>query len=201
MIQTERGAFELFTAGGDQPLCVAHLYQEFTEEGGLLADSFAEYFKVILVNLKETANSSRTRSWRELSMNETVSDLESVRNALGYRTWSFAGHSTGGFLGLTYATRVPGSLDSLVIRGSAASREFLKEKNCLYNFRDGLYRKDMMIIMLSLNSPFTSERRKQRARRKWTELSLYRPEKYDQYFADVKPSPINRKRMAAYNGS
>ena len=51
----------------------------------------------------------------ELSMIETIHDLEAIREALQLPIWHFAGHSTGGMLGLLYAITYPKSLQSLVV--------------------------------------------------------------------------------------
>ena len=48
-------------------------------------------------------------------MIETIHDLEAIREALQLPTWHFAGHSTGGMLGLLYAITYPKSLQSLVV--------------------------------------------------------------------------------------
>ena len=50
-------------------------------------------------------------------MIETIHDLEAIREALQLPTWHFAGHSTGGMLGLLYAITYPKSLQSLVLVG------------------------------------------------------------------------------------
>ncbi|MFC0091150.1 hypothetical protein ACFFJI_09630 [Allobacillus sp. GCM10007491] len=82
LIETDRGNFEIFEAGNGEPLCVTHLYSEFNERGYYFADMFKDYFKVYLVNLKETGNSSRVSDEDELSMDETTNDLEAIRTAL-----------------------------------------------------------------------------------------------------------------------
>ena len=52
-------------------------------------------------------------------MIETIHDLEAIREVLQLPTWHFAGHSTGGMLGLLYAITYPNSLQSLVVAGAA----------------------------------------------------------------------------------
>ena len=54
-------------------------------------------------------------------MIETIHDLEAIREVLQLPTWHFAGHSTGGMLGLLYAITYPNSLQSLVVAGATAS--------------------------------------------------------------------------------
>ena len=199
VINTERGSFEIFITGNGKPLCITHLYQEFSIRGSIFADCLSSFYKVILVNLKQAGNSSKARNSNELTMNETVKDLESIRTELGYPKWSFAGHSAGGFLGLTYATSKPEVLDSLILCDTAASNEFLNSESCLYNFKTGQHRKEVSNIFLALMLPFVSKDKKRIANKKLIELSLYEPEKYNEYFSELSFSKIIRKRMRAYN--
>jgi proline iminopeptidase len=64
-------------------------------------------------------------------MEETVEDLEAVRKALGFVTWDFAGHSTGGMLGLMYSVTHPKSLSSLIVVGAAASKDYAGHPDCI----------------------------------------------------------------------
>ncbi|MDA6365949.1 alpha/beta fold hydrolase, partial [Escherichia coli] len=81
------------------------------------ADSFVKHFKVYLINLKEAGKSDKVSCDADLSISESVKDLEAIREALNYKQWSFAGHSTGGMLGLVYALMYPHSLERLLIGG------------------------------------------------------------------------------------
>ena len=65
-------------------------------------------------------------------MIETIHDLEAIREALQLPTWHFAGHSTGGMLGLLYAITYPKSLQSLVLVGAAASN-YTETPFCIYH--------------------------------------------------------------------
>ena len=177
IINTERGSFETFISGKGKPLCITHLYQEFSINGSIFAECLSSFYKVILVNLKQAGKSSKARNSNELTMYETVKDLDSIRTELGYSTWSFAGHSAGGFLGLTYATSKPEVLDSLILCDTSASKEFLSSENCLYNFKTGQHRKEVTKIFLTLMLPFVSENKKRIANKKLIKLSLYKPEK------------------------
>ncbi|MFD3445960.1 alpha/beta fold hydrolase [Microbacteriaceae bacterium 4G12] len=199
IIHTERGSFEIFIRGNGKPLCITHLYQEFSISGSAFADCLSSFYKVILVNLKQAGNSAKARNSNELTMSETVKDLESIRTALGYPKWSFAGHSTGGFLGLTYATSKPEVLDSLILCASSASKEFVNSGDCIYNFKTGQHRKEVSKIFFSLMLPFASKTKKSIATKKLIELSLYKPEKYNEYFSEQPFSKIIKKRMRAYN--
>ncbi|MFZ3579447.1 alpha/beta fold hydrolase [Virgibacillus sp. DJP39] len=97
-MHTDRGTFEVFTKGCGAPLCVTHLYSEFNATGDYFADSFTHGHKVYLVNLRDAGNSEKAHEPHELSMLESILDLEAIREALTVKTWSFAGHSTGGML-------------------------------------------------------------------------------------------------------
>ncbi|WP_416828281.1 alpha/beta fold hydrolase [Ectobacillus polymachus] len=199
VIHTDRGSFEIFISGNGKPLCITHLYQEFSISGSAFADCLSPFYKVILVNLKMAGNSSKPRYSNELTMDETVKDLESIRTELGYTKWSFAGHSTGGFLGLTYAVSKPQVLDSLLLCDTSASKEFLHAEDCIYNFKTGKHRKEVSRIFFTLMLPFASKTKKGLASKKLIELSLFQPERYNEYFSDRSLSKIIRKRMRAYN--
>lgn len=131
-IETPRGRFELFTCGKGEPLCVTHLYSEFNERGYYFADAFAGNFKVYLVNLKEAGHSCKVNHNAELSMSEAANDLEAIREAVGLKQWAFAGHSTGGMLGLVYAILFPGSLSKLMTGGQQPEEDIWSmEEACI----------------------------------------------------------------------
>ncbi len=132
MIHTKRGTFELFTKGNGEPLCITHHYSQFNETGDYFADVFTSTHRVFLINLRDAGNSVKANSEKELSMIETIHDLEAIREALQLPTWHFAGHSTGGMLELLYAITYPNSLQSLVIVGAAASN-YTETPFCIYH--------------------------------------------------------------------
>lgn len=190
LIHTERGTFELFTKGHGEPLCVTHLYSQFNETGDYFADSFTSLHKVILINLKEAGNSVTACKEEELSMKETVEDLEAIREALNISSWHFAGHSTGGMLGLMYAINYPQSLQSLVVVGAAAS-DYTKTKDCIYH-PDHPQFAYMQQLIEDLKLPHLTKEERHTLSIKRTKLSLYHPEQYETYFS----KPIH-KTMAA----
>lgn len=55
-----------------------------------------------------------------------VADVEGVRRALGLGRIHVLGISWGGFVGLMYAARYPGSIRTLTVVGAAASGEFMR---------------------------------------------------------------------------
>lgn len=47
MMETDRGAFEIFTQGQGDPLCIPQLYCEFDERGYHVADRFVDSFALL----------------------------------------------------------------------------------------------------------------------------------------------------------
>ena len=120
-----------FTKGSGEPLCITHHYSQFNETGDYFADVFTSTHRVLLINLRDAGNSAKANS-EKLSMIETIHDLEAIREALQLPIWHFAGHSTGGMLGLLYAITYPKSLQSLVLVGAAASN-YTETPFCIYH--------------------------------------------------------------------
>lgn len=197
LIQTDRGDFEIFEAGSGEPLCVTHLYSEFNERGYHFADRFVDDYKVYLVNLKETGNSTEVQDEDELSMSETSKDLEAIRSALGYDSWTFAGHSTGGMLGLVYAADHPDSLKRLIVGGASATNEYMDDEESIYC--DENPNNDRLKEVFSiLNSDDATKEERKRARREWTEMSLNHPSRYDEYFSKPSSGRVVQKRLEYY---
>ncbi|ENQ3079160.1 alpha/beta hydrolase [Bacillus cereus] len=190
LIHTNRGTFELFTKGQGDPLCITHLYSQFNETGDYFADSFTSLHKVILINLKDAGNSVTAFQEDELSMKETIQDLEAIREALHISSWHFAGHSTGGMLGLLYAINYPQSLQSLVVVGAAAS-DYTKTKDCIYHPEHPQF-SYMQQLIEDLKLPHLTKEERTTLSTERTKLSLYRPDQYETYFS----KPIY-KTMAA----
>lgn len=91
IIKTNRREFEIFVGGkGTTPICISHLYQEFLSGDEPFSKLIGQHYKVILVNLKNAGHTCKANSKKELTMEETVEDLESIREKLGYNTWAFA---------------------------------------------------------------------------------------------------------------
>ncbi|NHM29927.1 alpha/beta fold hydrolase [Neobacillus terrae] len=198
VIQTPRGIFELFTQGHGEPICVTHLYSEFNELGNYFADTLVNDFKVYLVNLKEAGNSCKAKTDKELSMKETVKDLESIREALGFKKWNFAGHSTGGMLGLVYSFVYPDSLTKLLVGGATATNKYMEHEGSMYSPNSPLNKQLKSIFSILQSSTSTSEERKN-ASRQWTSMSLYKPEKWDEYFSKPSSGRVIQKRLDYYS--
>ncbi|MFC4559201.1 alpha/beta fold hydrolase [Virgibacillus kekensis] len=198
IIITDRGQFEVFVAGQGVPLCVTHLYSEFNERGNYFADMFVENFTVYLVNLKGAGNSSSISLDKELSMRETVKDLEAIRIALNLEKWSFAGHSTGGILGLIYAANYPDLLNRLMVGGASATNDYMEHKDSMYSYKNSKNARLKEIFSI-LNSSEATREEKQQASREWTEMSLYDPTRFDKYFSKPSSGKVVRKRLDYYS--
>ncbi|MCP3740305.1 alpha/beta fold hydrolase [Rossellomorea sp. BNER] len=198
LIRTSRGEFEVFTKGIGEPLCVTHLYSEFNHSGDYFAESFTETHRVHLVNLREAGNSERARDSYQLSMLETVFDIEAIRESLGYKQWSFAGHSTGGMLGVLYGISFSESLKALVIVGAAAREYWTFSNECIYNPQHPNYQQMQGLIEELKRHDLSNENRKILAEQR-TKLSLHQPEKYESYFNKPIHKKMSGTRMDYFN--
>ncbi|MGN4424004.1 alpha/beta fold hydrolase [Bacillus cereus group sp. MYBK30-1] len=196
IINTNRGTFELFAKGDGEPLCITHHYSQFNETGDYFADAFTSTHCVFLINLRDAGNSVKAHSENELSMIETIHDLEAIREALQFPTWHFAGHSTGGMLGLLYAITYPNSLQSLVIVGAAASN-YTKTSNCIYHPEHPQFHY-MQELIENLKSPLLTKEERKKLSTKRTKLSLYKPENYNSYFCKPIQKTMSASRMNAF---
>lgn len=182
--ENSKGNFEIFRKGEGEPLCSTHLYSAFNELGDYFSSEFTDYFSVILVNLREAGNSCEAEEEYQLSMAESVYDLEAIREALGYEKWAFAGHSTGGMLGLKYAILKPDSLTKVIVGGAAASKQYMKHPESIY-CKESPHNKRLLEILNILKTS-TNKAERQQANKEWSDMSLYYPEKREEYFQ--KPS-------------
>ncbi|RWZ58650.1 alpha/beta hydrolase [Halobacillus fulvus] len=194
MVKTERGEFELFTKGDGPPVCITHHYSEFNETGDYFADAFTETHQVFLVNLREAGRSPKADQPYQLSMLETVFDLEAVREALGYAMWGFAGHSTGGMLGVIYGIHFSASLAFNVIV-SAAAREYMTfSKDCIYHSGHPKFQRMQDLIEALKRQDLSSDER-EALKKERTKLSLYAPEKYEEIFSRNIDKKMSAARM------
>ncbi|WP_270341843.1 alpha/beta fold hydrolase [Bacillus mobilis] len=196
IINTKRGTFELFTKGNGEPLCITHHYSQFNETGDYFADVFTATHRVFLINLRDAGNSAKANSAKELRMIETVHDLEAIRDALQLPIWHFAGHSTGGMLGLLYAITYPNSLQSLVIVGAAASN-YTETSFCIYHPAHPQFHY-MQQLIENLKSPHLTNAERKELSTKRTKLSLYKPENYNSYFCKPMQKTMSTSRMNTF---
>ncbi|MEI4769878.1 alpha/beta fold hydrolase [Psychrobacillus sp. FJAT-51614] len=198
LVDTDRGIFEIFSQGTGEPLCITHLYSEFNDLGYYFADTFINHFKVILINLKEAGNSCKAVTEEELSMKESTKDLEAIREALNYDKWSFAGHSTGGMLGLVYATMFPDSLTKLLVGGATANSKYMEHEGSMYSHKSPLNKRllEIFSILKSANSTLEDRRK---ANKEWSDMSLHNPGKRDEYFKKPSSGKVVQRRLDYYS--
>ncbi len=182
LITTVRGEFEVFAKGEGTPLCVTHHYSEFNETGDYFAESFTQRNRVYLVNLREAGSSEKAVHPYQLSMLETILDLEAIRESLALDQWGFAGHSTGGMLGVIYGIYFSDKLSFNVIVGAAAREYMTFSNDCIYNPEHPHFSR-MQELMDSLKHPNLSVEKKRDLKVQRTKLSLYYPDKYEEYFS------------------
>ena len=171
-IETTRGVFQYFTAGEGAPVAVTHHYSEFDERGNLFAAHFTKHFKVYLINLRGVGKSVVAMREDDYSFEQTVLDLEAIREALGYETWGFGGHSTGGMLALQYAIQAQQSLSFIVAGGAAASYEYALSEKCIYNHKNPHFVRISEIMNL-LSMPETPVEERKKLGYEWTLQSFF----------------------------
>ncbi|QSO53353.1 alpha/beta hydrolase [Alicyclobacillus curvatus] len=198
LILTHRGTFEVFMKGEGHPLAVTHLYSEFNDTGDQFADTFTPHRRTFLINLRAAGESPRPANPSELDMEETVEDLEAIREALGFQMWDFAGHSTGGMLGLMYAVRHSESLSSLIVVGAAASNAYASQPDCIYHPEHPQFSRMQDLRNFQVQANMSAEE-KRKNRQETTKLSLFDPENYSLYFTGHVRKSVSSVRLAHFS--
>ena len=175
-IDTTRGKFELFEKGQGEPLAVTHLYSAYDERGNNFANPFTEKYHVYLINLSGAGNSVKVEDDSRFSMDESVLDLEAIREALTIKKWGFAGHSTGGMLALKYAINRSQSLTKIIAGGAAASFEYGKDPDSIYCEQNINFNR-IVEIMDQLNASSTSLEIRRKISYEWSLMSYHSEEK------------------------
>lgn len=196
LLHTKRGTFEVFIKGSGDPLCVTHHYSEFNESGDYFAEIFTSTHQVFLINLRNAGHSVKATTEHELSMSETIEDLEAIKESLHLSAWHFAGHSTGGMLGLLYAITYPISLQSLVVVGAAASN-YTETTDCIYHPSHPQFQY-MQDVIEELKLPHLTPEERSALSAERTKLSLYKPEHYKTYFSKPIYKTMAVSRMNAF---
>jgi proline iminopeptidase len=178
-------------------MCVTHLYSEFNASGDYFADRFTPLRQVFLVNLRGAGQSPSADVPSDLGMSAAVKDLEAVRASLGFSSWDFAGHSTGGMLGLLYGILHSRSLTSLIVVGAAAAKDYSASNDCIYHPDHPQFQR-MQDLIETLKSPDLSADDRGRLARARTELSLYQPDRYDDYFSGGVTKRIAANRLSYF---
>ncbi|GAF11086.1 hydrolase [Bacillus sp. JCM 19046] len=198
LVHTARGVFEVFRKGRGTPLCVTHYYSTFNESGDYFADVFTKTHSVILINLRESGYSEKAKDPHQLSFIETVLDIEGIRQALGFDKWGFAGHSTGGMLGLVYGIHFSESLVYTIIVGAAARDYQTFSVNCIYHNQHPLFERMQTLLKVVADSTRTEEEKKS-FKIERTKLSLYEPSNHLSYFNKSIRKSINPIRLAFFS--
>lgn len=194
MIETSRGRFEVFVKGEGEPICITHHYSEFNESGDYFAETFTDIGKVFLVNLKDSGSSDKAKNGYELSMIDAVLDLEEIRKVKGFPSWTFAGHSTGGMIGVLYGIHFSSFLKSLFLVGSSAREYSSSSSKCIYNEGHPKFKRMQELLEL-LKLPSLEEDERNRLAKERTQLSLFKPENYDLYFSDNIMKKVSANRL------
>ncbi|MGE6402962.1 alpha/beta fold hydrolase [Bacillus cereus] len=198
LISTSRGNFEVFVKGEGEPLCVTHHYSEFNETGDYFAETFTKTHRVYLVNLRETGNSEKALDPYQLSMLETIFDLEAIREALGLDQWGFAGHSTGGMLGIIYGIYFSSRLRYNIIVGASAREYFTFSSECIYNSNHPQFTRMQELNESLKRSGLSAEARKELSIER-TKMSLFEPERYSELFRLNITKKMSATRLNYFN--
>jgi len=113
-------------------------------------------------------------------MIDAVMDLEAIREALRFNSWVFAGHSTGGMIGLLYGIHFTERLNAILLVGTAG-RYYGDAETCIYNPAH-LQFQFMQDLIEQLKDSRLSRDERSTLSIERTKLSLCSPEKYDVYF-------------------
>ena len=194
LIETKNGQFEIFVAGEGEPLCITHLYSEFNQNGSIYASQFTPYRKVYLVNLRGCGQSTDEPVEENYSMQQSVSDLEAVREALGIETWGFAGHSTGGMLALKYAIVAPESLQFIFAGGLCASSDYMRHAGSIY-CKDNQNNKRIGEIIALLRDPNSSIEERRAGSKEWSLMSLHKEENFENMIKRPSSGKTLTKRL------
>lgn len=177
LVESKRGIFEVFTRGQGEPLVYTHLYSEYNAYGNLMSQQLSEHYKVYVINLRGAGKSDDKTEGYTYSMDDAIHDLEAVRKALNIDKWTFAGHSTGGFLASKYAVMYPESLTKIIAGGLCASGEYMNHPESIY-CTDNPNNKRMKEIFSEMREPDASREGRMELSKEWIMMSLYRKDAY-----------------------
>ncbi|MCH1627175.1 alpha/beta fold hydrolase [Fredinandcohnia quinoae] len=198
LIDTEHGQFEVFKKGNGRPLSVTHLYSEYNKNGNLLANSFTDKYSVYLINLAGCGKSTESVGEDKYSMESSVKDLEAIRKELGFESWGFAGHSTGGMLGLKYAIQSPESLDRIIVGGLSASADYMKHPGSIY-CSENPNNKRLREIFAVLRDVHATIEERRAVSKEWMMMSLYNKSAYDEMISRPNSGKTVSARLDYYS--
>ncbi|SET93258.1 proline iminopeptidase [Salinibacillus kushneri] len=147
-----------------------------------------------MINLREAGHSEKAKEPYQLSFLETIFDIEAIREELGFERWGFAGHSTGGMLGIIYGIYFSNSLNFNVIVGAAAREYMTFSKDCIYNPKHSEFTR-MQELNETLKRLDIHSKRRIELKVERTKLSLFDPEKYDELFSENISKGMSAIRM------
>ncbi|BAZ12742.1 alpha/beta hydrolase fold protein [Calothrix sp. NIES-4071] len=105
-----------YVTQGDGPLMVMlHGFPEFWYSWRHQIPEFAQYYKVVALDLRGYNDSDKPSSQSAYTMDELVKDVEGVIKGLGYSKCVLVGHDWGGIIGWNFAYKHPSMLDKLII--------------------------------------------------------------------------------------
>lgn len=193
-INTVRGDFEVFRKGHGKPIAITHLYSEFNNQGNQFAECFVEENEVYLINLTGCGHSREMTALTDYSLAAAVEDLEAIREALGFEKWAYAGHSTGGMIGLKYGICHPESLTRIIVGGLSASAAYVRHKDSIY-CKDNPYFSRIQQIFQQLANPDIELEERRALNKEWTLISLYNKEAYELMIARPNSGKTHSERL------
>lgn len=197
-IDTPRGRFEVFRKGQGKPIAITHLYSEFNHQGNQFADCFTIENNVFLINLTDCGKSRAMTELEDYSLASAVEDLEAVRQALGFEKWAFAGHSSGGMIGLKYAINKPNSLSRLIVGGISASAGYTRHKDSIY-CKDNPYFPRIQEIFGKLDDIEVPLEERTELNKEWTLMSLHNKEAYELIVSRPNSGKVHSARLEYFS--
>lgn len=98
----------------------------------------ADHYTVIVYDQAGRGRSAEREDISNITIMDDVDDLDGLRKALGYKTWTVAGHSWGGVLGGLYGWKYPIALDRLIMIAPVGSHYPAWQRPWLVNTLDML---------------------------------------------------------------
>ncbi len=105
-----------YVTQGEGPLMLMlHGFPEFWYSWRHQIPEFAQYYKVVALDLRGYNDSDKPKAQSAYTMDELIKDVEGVIKGLGYNKCVLVGHDWGGMIGWNFAYKHPDMLDKLII--------------------------------------------------------------------------------------
>lgn len=101
---------------------VDHSYMHSTLHPVSALDELAKDRPIIFYDQRGVGNSPALQLGQSCTIADQVTDLEALRDYLGYQRINILGHSFGGYLAIAYAARYPERIEHLILCDSAAPK-------------------------------------------------------------------------------